>query len=99
MNEFKKSHSMVNALINAVIGLAILGGVLTFLVWDALSKDEPERLISIAGVVGILVLGFLGSAHPAHIRWRHVFWGIGIQFTLGLITLRWDLGTVYIIGQ
>ena len=90
---------MVNALINAVIGLAIFGGVLTFLVWDALSKDEPERLISIAGVVGILFLGFLGSAHPAHIRWRHVFWGIGIQFTLGLITLRWDLGTVHILGQ
>jgi len=92
MNEFKKSHSMVNDLINVAIGLAILAGVLTFLVWDALSKDEPERLVSIAGVVGILFLGFLGSAHPAHIRWRHVFWGIGIQFTLGLITLRWDLG-------
>ena len=99
MNDYKNSHSMENALINAGIGLAIFGGFLTFLVWDALSNNEPERLISIGGVVGILLLGFLGSAHPADIRWRHIFWGIGIQFTLGLITLRWDLGTVYILGQ
>lgn len=82
---------MMSSVINAVIGLAILVGVLVFLVIDSL-PDEPERLISIGGVVGLLLLGFLGSAHPAHIRWRHVFWGIGIQFTFGLITLRWDLG-------
>ena len=37
-------------------------------------------------------LHLIGSAHPAHIRWRHVFWGIGIQFTFGLITLRWPTG-------
>ena len=61
-NDFLESHPTVNLLMNAIIGLAILGGILTFLVVDALSNDEPERLISIAGVVGLLFLGFIGKS-------------------------------------
>ena len=25
-------------------------------------------------------------------RWRHIFWGIGLQFVFGLLVLRWDVG-------
>ena len=53
--------------------------------------DEPERLYSLLGVVIILLIGFLFSAHPGHVKWRNVLWGVGLQFTLGLLVLRWDV--------
>ncbi|KAG7167256.1 Solute carrier family 28 member 3-like 2 [Homarus americanus] len=41
------------------------------------AKEEPHRLISVFGIA---------------IRWRHVAWGMGLQFLLGLVILRWPLG-------
>ena len=31
-----------------------------------------------------------------HVRWRHVVWGVGIQFVMGLAVLRWDVSTYFI---
>ena len=78
------------SLIQYAIGLVILAAVITWLVFDA--KDEFERLQSAGGVLAFILIGFIGSAHPAHVRWRHIFWGLGIQFSFGLLVLRWDVG-------
>ena len=53
--------------------------------------DEPERLYSLLGVAIILLIGFLFSAHPGHVKWRNVLWGVGLEFAFGLLVLRWDV--------
>ena len=75
-----------------VSGLAYLlvtAGLVAFLVYD--SWEELERLVSLAGIAVILFLGFFFSAHPGHVRWRHVFWGVGLQFFFGFLVLRWEV--------
>ena len=57
--------------------------------------DEPERLYSLLGVAIIILIGFLLSAHPGHVKWRNVLWGVGLEFTLGLLVLRWDVSTIF----
>ena len=39
-----------------------------------------------------MALGAIFSAHPSRIRWRHIFWGLALQYIFGLIILRWDVG-------
>ena len=73
----KKSPTLVK-IFNAALALAIFAGVITFLVIDSLNEDAPERLYSLLGIFAFVLFGFLISAHPGHIRWRHVIWGLGI---------------------
>ena len=56
------------------------------------TKDERERLYSFVGIFAFVFIGFAISAHPAKIRWRHVIWGLGIEFVFGLLVLRWEVG-------
>lgn len=51
------------------------------------------RMMSGAGIIVILFFGFIFSAHPGHVKWRHVVWGIGIEFVFGLLVLRWEVRT------
>lgn len=61
-----------------------------FLIYDA--RMKKSRLISAAGLIIIIAFGFIFSAHPRKIIWRHVLWGLLLQFLLGLIVLRWKVG-------
>ena len=63
---------------------------LIFLIVD--SSDDRRRLTSILGVVVIIVFGAVFSKHPEMIRWRHVMWGLCLQFVFGLLILRWNIG-------
>lgn len=68
---------------------AVVAAIVIFLAIDA--ADEPERLISAAGILVILLFGFTCSAHPGHVKWRAVIWGVGMEFVLGLLVLRWPV--------
>ncbi|KAG7312663.1 hypothetical protein JYU34_000988 [Plutella xylostella] len=70
--------------------LAIIGGILLFLIID--SRGSEHRLISLIGLVVLLLLGFLFSKHPGRINWRSVSMGLLLQFAFGLIFIRWDTG-------
>ncbi|XP_069158264.1 uncharacterized transporter YutK isoform X2 [Procambarus clarkii] len=70
--------------------VGLVGSVVTFLVVD--SRDAPRRLVSLFGIFVLLLFGFVFSVAPRKIRWRHVAWGMGLQFLLGLAILRWSLG-------
>ena len=70
----------------------VVAAIVIFLAIDA--RDEPERLISGAGIIVILFFGFVCSAHPGHVKWRAVIWGVGMEFVLGLLVLRWPVRTV-----
>lgn len=56
------------------------------------SWHEPHRLISLFGIVVLLLFGFVFSTAPRKVRWRHVAWGMALQFILGVVILRWPLG-------
>ncbi|XP_050738242.1 sodium/nucleoside cotransporter 1-like [Eriocheir sinensis] len=72
------------------LGLGLVLAVAIFVVAD--SWHEPHRLISLFGVFVLLLFGFVFSTAPRKVRWRHVAWGMGLQFILGLMILRWPLG-------
>ena len=49
------------------------------------------RLVSFLGLFGLVAVAFLLSEDRKAIRWRPVFWGVGMQLTLGLMLLDPDL--------
>ena len=57
---------VLNRYVSLVFGLAILAGVVVFIVVD--SDGETERLISLGGVGVLLFFGFVCSAHPGAVR-------------------------------
>lgn len=68
-------------------------GVILFLVvviMDAV--EEPERLISLAGLFGFVFLCWCMSTDRSAINWRCVIWGFVLQFVLGFLVLRTDPG-------
>ena len=68
------------------------------LIFDVLLRDDSDklRLVSAGGVLVLLLFGFIFSAHPGHVVWRHTVWGVAIEFVFGLILLRWDPGRDFI---
>ena len=53
------------------------------------------RLVSAGGIVVIVTFGFVFSKARRRIVWRHVIWGLSLQFIFGLIILRWDYGRMF----
>ncbi|XP_042079483.1 sodium/nucleoside cotransporter 1 isoform X1 [Haplochromis burtoni] len=73
----------------------ILVVVVLLVVWLALDTSKrPTQLISFGGVCVFIVLLFLFSAHRTMVSWRPVFWGLGIQFCLGLFIIRTEPGFI-----
>ncbi|XP_041853255.1 sodium/nucleoside cotransporter 1 [Melanotaenia boesemani] len=73
----------------------IVAVVVLLVVWLALDTSKrPEQLISFGGVCMFIVLIFLFSAHRAMVSWRPVFWGLGMQFCIGLFVIRTQPGLV-----
>ena len=73
-----------------IINGVVISAFLIFLIVD--SSDDRRRLLSILGLVFIIIFGAVFSKHPGRIRWRHVMWGLALQFIFGLIILRWSVG-------
>lgn len=76
---------------------------LSKLVWSALitlvviysiyvSRNQWYRLVSGAGVLGFVLIGYAFSEHRKHIKWSQVLWGLALQFSLALIVLRTATG-------
>ncbi|XP_061577844.1 sodium/nucleoside cotransporter 1 [Cololabis saira] len=72
--------------------VAVLALLVVWLVLD--TSKRPEQLISFGGVCMFVVLWFLLSAHRAMISWRPVFWGLGMQFCIGLFIIRTEPGLI-----
>ncbi|XP_069702912.1 uncharacterized transporter YutK-like isoform X2 [Periplaneta americana] len=92
---FKPINNGWNKLVkNRYLRIVILSlplvAVILYLVLDSI--DNTERLQSGVGVIVIILLGYSFSRHRSQIRWRPVLWGLGIQFVLGLLTIRWSVG-------
>uniref|UniRef100_A0A8C2MNT1 Sodium/nucleoside cotransporter n=2 Tax=Cricetulus griseus TaxID=10029 RepID=A0A8C2MNT1_CRIGR len=70
--------------------------VLVVIFWLILDTARlgKQQLVSFGGLILYIVLLFLFSKHPTRVYWRPVFWGIGLQFLLGLLILRTNPGFI-----
>ncbi|XP_049626658.1 solute carrier family 28 member 3 [Suncus etruscus] len=70
-----------------VIWCSLILGIILWLTLDT-AKLGKQQLVSFGGLIMYIALVFLFSKHPTKVYWRPVFWGIGLQFFLGLLILR-----------
>ncbi|GAB5579735.1 sodium/nucleoside cotransporter 1 isoform X1 [Prionailurus iriomotensis] len=74
-----------------VIWSLLILGVIFWLILDT-AKLGQQQLVSFGGLIMYIILVFIFSKHPTKVYWRPVFWGIGLQFLLGLLILRTEPG-------
>uniref|UniRef100_A0A8D0MQS3 Sodium/nucleoside cotransporter n=1 Tax=Sus scrofa TaxID=9823 RepID=A0A8D0MQS3_PIG len=72
---------------------SLILGVILWLIFDT-AKLGQQQLVSFGGLIMYISLTFLFSKHPTKVSWRPVFWGIGLQFLLGLLILRTKPGFI-----
>jgi len=64
-----------------------------FIAFDVfVTSGNARNLVSLGGLCIYVSLLFIFSHSPAQVKWRPVLWGLALQFTLGVIILRWDIG-------
>ncbi|CAM5114757.1 unnamed protein product [Eretmochelys imbricata] len=74
-----------------VVWIALIAAIICWLIFDT-ARQGTNQLISFGGLVMYLLLTLIFSKYPTKVAWRPVFWGIGLQFILGLVTLRTKAG-------
>jgi concentrative nucleoside transporter, CNT family len=50
------------------------------------------RFTGVLGILAVLAAAYLGSTDRKHIRWRTIFWGLGLQFSFAFLVLRFTFG-------
>ncbi|XP_053684985.1 sodium/nucleoside cotransporter 1 [Sabethes cyaneus] len=73
----------------AAVGVVLVGFAL-FCFFE--TRDDPQRLMSLVGMVVLFGIAFLCSKHPTKINYRPVVLGVVFQFLLGLFCIRWEVG-------
>ncbi|KAL7870599.1 hypothetical protein SRHO_G00080960 [Serrasalmus rhombeus] len=72
--------------------VVVVGLLVAWLAVD--TSKRPEQLVSFGGVC-LFILGiFIFSAHRHAVRWRTLFWGLGLQFVIGLFVIRTEPGYI-----
>jgi len=66
--------------------------VLSLWVTIDIIRRDPQQLVSLFGTLAIIFTCTIFSKHPSKINWRAVIWGVLLQFTFGLLTLRTNFG-------
>ncbi len=54
-----------------------------------------ERFTGILGILAVLLAAWLGSTNRRAIRWRTVYWGLGLQFAFAFLVLRFSYGQAF----
>uniref|UniRef100_A0A8D0CIT2 Sodium/nucleoside cotransporter n=1 Tax=Scleropages formosus TaxID=113540 RepID=A0A8D0CIT2_SCLFO len=75
---------------NVVFLVVVLALLVTWLAVD--TSKRPEQLISFGGICLFLLLIYIFSVHREAVSWRAVFWGLGLQFVIGLFVIRTEPG-------
>uniref|UniRef100_A0AAY5K402 Sodium/nucleoside cotransporter n=1 Tax=Esox lucius TaxID=8010 RepID=A0AAY5K402_ESOLU len=75
-----------------VFVIVVLVLLVTWLVVD--TSKRPEQLISFGGVCMFILVIFLFSAHRKSVSITPVFWGLGLQFCIGLFVIRTEPGLI-----
>ncbi|KAL0968291.1 hypothetical protein UPYG_G00264890 [Umbra pygmaea] len=78
-----------------IIGCFVIVVLALLVTWLAVDTSKrPEQLISFGGVCMFILVIFIFSAHRKMVAWRSVFWGLGIQFCIGLFVIRTEPGLI-----
>jgi len=72
---------ILGAIVLALIGLTV-----------SFAWEDWQRLVPAAGLLLLVFLTWVCSAHRCHIRWRPVITGILLQFLIGLLIMRTTFG-------
>ena len=56
------------------------------------------RFTGILGILAVLLAAWLGSTDRKRIRWRTVYWGLGLQFAFAFLVLRFSYGQQFMSG-
>ncbi len=51
-----------------------------------------DRYTGVLGILAVLLAAWLGSTDRRRIRWRTVFWGLGLQFLFAFCVLKFSFG-------
>ncbi|ODM99031.1 Sodium/nucleoside cotransporter 2 [Orchesella cincta] len=78
--------------VKPIVFLLIISVVITIIVVDALNDNQPLRIVSMGGVLGILLIGLFCSNNPGRVTWGPVIGSLVAQSCLGLVALKWDAG-------
>uniref|UniRef100_A0A670JPV7 Sodium/nucleoside cotransporter n=1 Tax=Podarcis muralis TaxID=64176 RepID=A0A670JPV7_PODMU len=73
------------------VWISLAAAIVCWLVFDT-ARQGTNQLISFGGLIMYVFLMLIFSKYPTKVVWRPVIWGIGLQFILGLITLRTKVG-------
>ena len=73
-----------------IISAIFIGAMALFVIVD--SANDRRRLVSGIGLLVMLLLGWICSKHKGRVVWRHIIWGLALQFVFGLAILRWEVG-------
>ncbi|XP_066491550.1 sodium/nucleoside cotransporter 2-like [Tiliqua scincoides] len=73
-----------------VLCVIILIALIAWLVLDM--SQRQEQLVSLGGFCVLVLILFACSKHHRAVSWRAVFWGLGLQFILGIFIIRTDPG-------
>merc|ERR1712106_383319 len=76
-----------------VMTLSVIAAIFIFLIID--TANDRQRLISAGGIVAIITFGAVFSKSRKDIIWRHVTWGLTLQFIFGLLILRRSYGQAF----
>ncbi|XP_027725819.1 sodium/nucleoside cotransporter 2 [Vombatus ursinus] len=72
-----------------LIAVALVGLIL-WLILD--TAQRPKQLISFAGICMFVIILFACSKYHFAVSWRAVFWGLMLEFALGILVIRTDPG-------
>ncbi|XP_044139318.1 sodium/nucleoside cotransporter 2 [Bufo gargarizans] len=73
-----------------IFAALVLIGLILWLVLD--TAKRPAQLISFGGVCMFVIFLFIMSKHHRAVAWRAVFWGLGLEFVLGIFIIRTEPG-------
>uniref|UniRef100_A0A7N4NJ11 Solute carrier family 28 member 2 n=1 Tax=Sarcophilus harrisii TaxID=9305 RepID=A0A7N4NJ11_SARHA len=67
--------------------------MVSLILWLILdTAQRPKQLVSFAGICMFLIILFAFSKHHFAVNWRAVFWGLMLEFALGILVIRTDPG-------
>lgn len=76
---------------NWFLKIAVFATVVVYVIID-IALDQPENLISVAGLALYIIIFYITSVNPARVNWHTVFWGIALQYVFALLILRTQEG-------
>ncbi|CAG0898788.1 unnamed protein product, partial [Cyprideis torosa] len=92
-------HKRVISYVSMITLVLLYNAYFIGAIWYNRDKDLPWDWCGCEALFGWTLIDCLLASYPCiqsrffkTVRWRHVIWGMGLQFVFGLLILRWEVG-------